>query len=352
MASSTNISRVPVKNIYYMLVYAWKHPYEKNLISIYDEDEKDLVNLLCKVLIVKVKSLIKRGFYTEYFVKEEESGIIRGKILFKESLQKLSHKRAKMYISEEEMSVNNLHNQLIKSSLHLLLEMDNIELESRKELERVISYFRDINLIKLDSKLFKSVSLHRNNQHYGFILNVCQFIWENVFIHEGEGEKELQDFSRDHYKMAALFENFVKNFYQKEIQSSKVKSEIMKWPAVGEMLERLPIMETDISLEFEGQKYIIDTKFAHKAFKGRYSKKSVESPYVYQLFSYLINDEYKRKEKAKGILLYPKVDESFLLNDNIHGFDITICTVDLDQNWQSIHKRLLEIVGVSMQPEG
>ncbi|MFB1049391.1 hypothetical protein [Paraliobacillus sp. JSM ZJ581] len=88
-----------------MLVYACDHPYEKDIISVYDEDEKDLLNLLSKVLLIKVKALIKRGLYKEYVENKEKSSIIRGKILFKESIQTFSHKRGKIHILEEDMSM-------------------------------------------------------------------------------------------------------------------------------------------------------------------------------------------------------------------------------------------------------
>jgi 5-methylcytosine-specific restriction enzyme subunit McrC len=63
-----------------MLVYAWNHPHEKNFISVFDEDEKDLLNLLSKVLIIKVKAIIKRGFYKEYVELQDESCIFYKKI--------------------------------------------------------------------------------------------------------------------------------------------------------------------------------------------------------------------------------------------------------------------------------
>src|SRR5690606_6341343 len=81
MTSSVDRSPIPVKNIYYMLVYAWDHPHEKDFIQVLGEDEKDLLHLLSKVLLLKVKALIKKGFYKEYAERREEASIIRGKIL-------------------------------------------------------------------------------------------------------------------------------------------------------------------------------------------------------------------------------------------------------------------------------
>lgn len=200
-----------------MLVYAWNHPHEKDFISIFDEDEKDLINLLSKVLLIKVKALIKRGFYKEYVEIQEESGVIRGKILFKESLQTFSYKRGKMNILHEDMSYDILHNQIIKTTLFHSSKGNQIEKEYRNEIINILKYFDGISLIKVKKNYFKEVKFHRNNQHYQFLLSICEFIWEYSLLHEGQSEKLFQNFSREHKEMAKLFENFVKNFYKKEI---------------------------------------------------------------------------------------------------------------------------------------
>jgi len=327
-----------------MLVYAWDHPHEKNFISVFEEDEKDLLNLLSKVLLMKVRALIKRGFYKEYVETQEESGIIRGKILFKESLQTFSYKRGKVHIQQEDMAYNILHNQIIKATLYYLAKHDNVKKEYQDEIRKILTYFDGISIIKVTRRLFQEINLHRNNQHYQFLLNVCRFIWENILLHEGESEKLFHDFSREHHQMAQLFENFVRNFYRKEIHGSKVKSESFYWPAEGERIDYLPKMKTDISLEYSNRKIIIDTKFYKDMFGERWNKETVHSGHLYQLFAYLKNDEYYSGRKATGILLYPKVHKSIDLSYQLHGFDVKICTVDLTQRWNEIHERLLEIV--------
>jgi 5-methylcytosine-specific restriction enzyme subunit McrC len=345
MTLSENHSRIPIRNIYYMLAYAWNHPHEKNFISVLKEDEKDLINLLTKVLIIKVKALIKRGFYKEYLKSQDESGIIRGKILFKESLQTFSHRRGKMHILEDDMTHDIPHNQVIKTILYHLTKQNHLEKVYREEITKILPFFSDVSLIKITSSLFKDINLHRNNQHYQFLLNICQFIWGNNLLQEGEAEQLFQDFSREHQKMAKLFEDFVKNFYRKEIKGSKAKSESFHWPAEGENTEFLPKMKTDISLEYGNRKFIIDTKFYKDIFSEHWEKETVQSAHLYQLFSYLKNEEYYSGSKAGGILLYPKVYKEIDLNYEIHGFDIRVCTLDLSQTWQGIHERLLRIVG-------
>lgn len=331
-----------------MLTYSWNYPHEKNVISVFEEDEKDLLNLFSKILLIKIKALIKKGFYKEYVERKDVTSIIRGKILFKESIQSFSHKRGKLHIQDEELSYDILHNQILKATLSYLAKHEAVDKKIRDEIIQVLGYFSRISLIRMDLKLFQQIRLHRNNRHYQFLLHICQFVWEDVLIHEGESQKNFQDVSRDHGRMAKLFENFVKNFYRIEIPNSISKSETFYWPAEGENAELLPIMETDISLQYGEKKFIMDTKFYKDMFSYNWSKESVRSDHLYQLFSYLKNDEFYQGKKAQGVLIYPKVYKSVDLAYQINGFDITICTLDMNQDWRGIHNRLLEIAGVNL----
>ena len=51
MTSQINISNIPIKNIFYMLVYSWGYPQEQNLISITQKDHKDLTNMFADVKV-------------------------------------------------------------------------------------------------------------------------------------------------------------------------------------------------------------------------------------------------------------------------------------------------------------
>ncbi|MEH7495786.1 5-methylcytosine restriction system specificity protein McrC [Neobacillus niacini] len=86
MGSLTDSNKIPIKNLYYMLCYAWDHLAEKDFVTIAREDEKDIKHLLTRVLLVKLRSLIKRGFYKEYIGYKEETSTLKGRILFQKTL--------------------------------------------------------------------------------------------------------------------------------------------------------------------------------------------------------------------------------------------------------------------------
>jgi 5-methylcytosine-specific restriction enzyme subunit McrC len=65
---------------------------------------------------------------------------------------------------------------------------------------------------------------------------------------------------------------------------------------------------------------------------------------LYQLFTYLENLRHDRETQYEGILLYPTMEQELDLAYEMKGHKVRICTLNLDQDWQGIHRRLLELV--------
>ncbi len=103
-------------------------------------------------------------------------------------------------------------------------------------------------------------------------------------------------------------------------------------------------MRTDIVLESNDLKIIVDCKFYRELFQNNQGSVKFHSPHLYQLFAYLKNQEIESGwENANGMLLYPtsgaRVDETV----SIHGHQIRIVSINLDQNWEDIAASLLRI---------
>lgn len=117
----------------------------------------------------------------------------------------------------------------------------------------------------------------------------CRFLYESLLINEDNGVSQFADFERDPKAMARLFEEFVRNFYKKEMPEYKVYRENIYWDAEGENTNYLPIMQTDISLESSDRKIIMDTKFYQDTLTKNFGSRKLISGNLYQLFSYLSN---------------------------------------------------------------
>ena len=325
-----------------MLCYSWNHLSEMGEADASGDDDKDLPNLLTRILIGKLRSLIKKGFYREYVEHEEESSTLRGKVLFSESIATTSFKRGKMHVRYEEMSHDILHNQLIKATLQQLVKMKELDEELRKQIRNLTSYFHEVTLIKLNSDLFNGIKLHRSNRHYRFVLDICQFLMESSLLNEEGQTSRFADFYRDPREMAILFENFVRNFYRNELPYYHVSRETIYWQPEGNSDTYLPRMQTDITLKNKQRKMIIDTKYYQQTLTSNFGSHKVHSGNLYQLYAYLNNQQSELP--TSGMLLYPEVNHTLDLDYQIQEYRVQVCTVDLNMGWRQIHQRLMKII--------
>lgn len=343
--------KIPIQNIYYLLCYAWNNLEERDRTKVNSEKSTDLVDLFAKVLINGITYLFKRGLNRQYIVFEEDISSIRGKLNISNTIKQNLLRKSKTWCEFDELSYNVLHNQILKATINSLLHYNKLDNDLKRSLKEIFKRFYTVDLIKLESHLFNKVRLDRNNQYYKFLLNVCQIIFDNLVINEENGELEFADFVRDESQMARLFENFVKNFYKHEQKVFNVHSEYISWGWQSEdedAMRLLPKMLTDVSLERDSQKIIIDTKYYKNALTNRYEANKLISPNLYQIFAYLNNIKQQKNdyEIFEGILLYPTV--SYSLNKTYYDRDLVlhIKTIDLNQNWMNIRKNLLDIVNI------
>jgi len=105
-------------------------------------------------------------------------------------------------------------------------------------------------------------------------------------------------------------------------------------------------METNITLESDEEKIIIDAKFYRETMTLNYDKARIKSAHLYQLFSYLLNqqDTNLKTHNATGILLYPTIETDYNLNFKYNEHKIQIRTINLNSNWRNISLRLKEII--------
>jgi 5-methylcytosine-specific restriction enzyme subunit McrC len=106
-------------------------------------------------------------------------------------------------------------------------------------------------------------------------------------------------------------------------------------------------MKTDTTLVFSNRKVIIDTKYYKEALTERYGGLKFRSNNLYQLHAYLISTAHGNQDvidlNAEGILLYPVVHNGFREDFNINGHNVTLATINLNQDWRAIHDELLAL---------
>lgn len=343
---------IPVENIYYLLSYSWNALEEKERVRVSTESLTNIVDLLAKVLINSTRILLKRGIEQSYVEFDNAVAGLKGKLLVSDTLKVNSLDRQRTICRYDEFSPDVLLNQILVSTLRQLMYVKNLDRGLKEEIRYLLAMFPEITRIEISKSHFLKIRLNRNNRFYAFVLDICELIHENLLPSEKDGSRYFFDFTRDEVKMYRLFESFVFNFYRIEYKNIfKVRRESISWQFSFEEEKHaayIPGMLTDITLENEERKIIIDTKYYQETLAAHYERKKVKSANLYQLFSYLLNQETdtEKHKNAAGILLYPTTEEELNLRYKYNSHSIFIRTVNLNTQWKSIDARLREIINL------
>jgi 5-methylcytosine-specific restriction enzyme subunit McrC len=341
---------IPIENIYYLLCYAWNKLEEKDRVNVSAVDFTQLADLFAKVLANGTKVLLKRGVDRSYKGVTSELAGVKGKISISETIKSNLLQKQRTICNYDEFSPEILINQILITTLKRLIRVRSLDLQIKDDIRTLLLMLPDIGIIELQSVHFRQVRFTRNNNFYRFLINVCEIIHQNLLPTEDPGELTFQDFTRDEHKMNQLFEAFIHNFYKLEQNTyPTVKSETIYWQfdqQIKKNDEYIPEMHTDITLENETKKIIIDAKYYRQTMTVNYEKERFHSNNMYQLFSYLINQEDNtfKTRSATGILLYPTVQQEYDLEYKYKMHRIEIKTVNLNTDWRSISARLKSLI--------
>lgn len=347
--------KIPIQNIYYLLCYAWDKLEEGKKINVSQSDFENAIELYARVLINGCKHLFKRGLERNYNDVSREYVGIKGKIDFNASLNKNLFKQGRAICQFDEFETNILQNQILKATLKRLTKIKSLDKKVKQEIWFYYSKFSYVDEIEIQLALFSKVRIHRNNSFYDFLLKISQLIIESTVLNEAEGNYHFKEFIGSDKAMASLFEAFVRNFYRKEQLMFTVRRENIDWDAIpvgGNSASYLPKMQTDVTLESENRKIILETKYYASALNSRFEGEKFHSGNLYQLYSYLRNIETKlthlKNIVSEGILLYPAV--GYQLNENyiLGTHKLSVKTIDLSKSWREIEKQLFAIIDIPL----
>lgn len=340
---------VPVRNLYYLLCYAWDALEEGRVVDVSKEEFGGPPDLLARVLESGTVHLLKRGLDRGYVTEFEETSCPRGKFDVSATVKAGLATRPRVFCHVDSLSYDVPHNRILRTTIGRLTRCDSLDAGLRDRLFRVYRRLDGVREVALTPDVFGRVVLHRNNAFYGFLLQVCRFLYDNLLVDERTGTAKFRDFLRDDRAMARLFERFVRNFYRREQDRFRVRSERIEWQGV-ECLPAdrafLPVMRTDVSLESPSRKIVIDTKYYGSTLQARFGKETVHSGNLYQLYAYLRNLRLTEspERSVEGVLLYPTVGTSLDLAYVIQGQRLRVATVDLAAEWPSVHETLLKFL--------
>ena len=300
-----------VKNIFYMLSYAFTALSQENFKDIAKEEFDNIHNLFACILAKGIGLQLKQGLYREYLELNEDLTVMRGKIDMPVTVRNKVARRQVLACEYDELSENNRLNQILKTTVMILLRHAHVETTYKNELKKEMLFFSHVDTIDPVSIRWAALRFHRNNNTYQMLIGLCQFILEGMLMSTDGGTYRLASFM-DEQKMFHLYEKFILEYYRKEYPRLKASASQIPWALDDGVETMLPIMQSDITLSYKDKILIIDAKFWTHSTQTQYNRHTVHSGNLYQIFTYVKNKTVSTGDKpceVAGMLLYAQTDE-------------------------------------------
>ena len=345
---------IPIRNVYYMLSYAFQVLNEQGYKNIKTEQFDNVAELCAAILSRGVSLQLKRGLGREYIENGESLSSLRGRIEISESLKTRSMLKRQLFCTYDDFSENSYMNRIIKTTMDLLLHKD-ISKTRKKELRKLLVFFGNVDILDVYNINWK-LQFNRNNQTYRMLISICYLVIKGLLQTNTDGTTRLMDFL-DEQRMFRLYEKFILEFYRKEIPQLTVSASQIPWALDDEIGEMLPVMQSDIMLSQGNKVLIIDAKYYSHTTQTQFDTRTIHSGNLYQIFTYVKNKEAELSDvphKVSGMLLYAKTDESIQPNGTymMSGNQISVKTLDLNCEFEEISQQLYSIVSNYFELKG
>ena len=333
---------IPIRNIYYMLSYAFRILNEQGYKSVETEQFDNVAELCAAILAKGVSSQLKRGLGRDYIENTKPLTALRGRVEISESIKTRSILKRQLVCSYDEFSENSYMNRIIKTTMELLLHSD-VSKVRKKELRKLLMYFGEVEALDIHSINWR-IQYNRNNQTYRMLVSICYLVIKGLLQTNSDGTTRLMDFL-DEQHMCRLYEKFILEYYRKEFPELSASASQIPWSLDDGEGTMLPVMQSDIMLSKGSDVLIIDAKYYAHTTQTLYDAHTLHSGNLYQIFTYVKNKDAEfgdRPHTVSGMLLYAATDEVIQPNNSyqMSGNKVSVKTLDLNQDFSQIAAQL------------
>lgn len=349
---------IPIKNLFYMLCYAWNILAIKNDIKVDEDDFDDAYNLLGRIFSYGLGKLIRSGFHRSYIEHTEEMPSVRGKIDIQQTINASSLQRKHLVCNYDEYSKDDVFNQILKYTALSLIKNPAIGSSTKKALKKQLVFFSDIGEIAPTPQIRRGLVFNRNNMTYKMLIHVAVMLYDNTIVNEESGDNVFKDFFKDG-QMEKVYEMFILNFYAINLDSKQYRVHAPKitWVLEENAEERfgdlIEVVEnpadrrTDIVVEnkITKKQLILDAKYYAEIMVHGYHNESIKrfrTRHIEQVRGYVIDSRFDGKKI--GALVYPTVNESVLNLFPQYNAMVVFKTLDLNQDWRTIEDDMLKFI--------
>ena len=311
------IGRIPVRNIWLLLLYAsqlYRELPESRRVALEDAPD-DIPELVAEILANAVERRLRRNLNSAYQRRADDLNRVRGRISLLRTESRQLLQRARVACIYDDLTVDTPRNRYVKAAL--------LSLASVVRRPELASRCRN-----LDARLERAgVGSYPDAARRGSrpppegpgwldaeerrMLAAARLAFDLFIPTETAGRALLAIPDRNANQGWKLYEDAVAGFYQAVLRERgwrvRVQSSIA-WPLENPspgLRELMPEMKTDIRLERGNRRIVIDTKFTSIVTRGQWGNQSLKSTHIYQIYAYLRSQE--RADDPLSLHLYRRL---------------------------------------------
>jgi 5-methylcytosine-specific restriction enzyme subunit McrC len=150
---------IPVRNLYYLFLYAWDRFSEGRQIDVGSDTSPDLPNLLARVLVSGVRRQFRRGLDKGYVEVVDELAFPRGKFLLPDTIKRSSLPSGRLVCQFDELRIDTRANRILRAAIRRLHLTPDIAADLAVELRRLDARLGGVARVPLTPALFRSLQL-------------------------------------------------------------------------------------------------------------------------------------------------------------------------------------------------
>jgi 5-methylcytosine-specific restriction enzyme subunit McrC len=331
-----------------MLSYAFTTLNQSNFEDVATEEFENMHNLFAAILAKGIGQQLKQGLYREYLNRKDDLAVMRGKIDMSGTIKNKIARQQILSCEFDDLSENNYLNQILKTTVMILLRLSKVDTEYKDALKKEMLFFSNVDILEPASIRWTSICFQRNNQTYRMLISICQLILEGMLLTTEQGEYKLASFV-DVQRMCRLYEKFILEYYDKKFPALSVRASQIPWALDDGIGAMLPTMQSDITLSYGNEVLIIDAKYYSHTTQVQYDVHTLHSGNMYQIFAYVKNKDMQfgnKPHNVSGMLLYARTDETIQPDNEyqMSGNKISVKTLDLNLEFSEIEVQLNAII--------
>ena len=362
------IGRIPVRNIWLLLLYAsqlYRELPETRRVEL-EEAPDPIPDLVAELLASAVERRTRRNLTVGYRRRADVLNRVRGRIDLLRTERRQLLQRGQVACAFDELTIDTPRNRCVREALLLLARV--VTRESMAQRCRELAARLSLAGVQSEPDA-RRVSGHILRSGAGWtdaeerqMLAAARLAFDLAIPSEEAGAALFPVTSRNLHYVRRLYEYAVYGFYNVVLPHrgwDVNHGSRLRWPiadGTARVADLMPGMITDIVLNRHqlfnsvggSQRIVIDTKFTSITTVGLHGNQTFKSENIYQMYAYLRSQEDAGDPPSltsAGVLLYPSMGEDYDAAGTIQGHRVRFATVNLAADTHTIRRQLLRIAG-------